>query len=174
MDKLEIREILLEVPATDPVEAGHEKQHGLAEDKFSDVGLPSVIVGRIAAVDESGQLLVDFPGNASGNLVLARSLVSLHTADIGKEVALNFENGDQTLPIIMGVFRCPGPVSAPAVEVRLDDESLMLSAKREIVLRCGKASITLTSAGKVLIRGAYLLSRSSGVNRIKGGSVQIN
>ena len=29
-------------------------------------------------------------------------------------------------------------------------------------------------AGKVLIRGAYLLSRSSGVNRIKGGSVQIN
>ena len=41
-------------------------------------------------------------------------------------------------------------------------------------LRCGKASITLTRAGKVLIRGAYLLSRSSGVNRIKGGSVQIN
>ena len=28
--------------------------------------------------------------------------------------------------------------------------------------------------GKVLIRGTYLLSRSSGVNRIKGGSVQIN
>jgi hypothetical protein len=34
--------------------------------------------------------------------------------------------------------------------------------------------LTLTHAGKVLIRGAYVLSRSSGVNRIKGGSVQIN
>ena len=32
----------------------------------------------------------------------------------------------------------------------------------------------LTRAGKVLIQGAYLLSRSTGVNRIKGGSVQIN
>ena len=42
------------------------------------------------------------------------------------------------------------------------------------MLRCGKASITLTREGKVLIKGAYLSSRSSGVNRIKGGSVQIN
>ena len=51
----------------------------------------------------------------------------------------------------------------------------MLSApSSEIELRCGKASLILTRAGKVLIRGAYLLSRSSGVNRIKGGSVQIN
>ena len=50
----------------------------------------------------------------------------------------------------------------------------MLTAEREIELRCGKSSLVLTRAGKVLIRGAYLLSRSSGVNRIKGGSVQIN
>ncbi|XXT19888.1 hypothetical protein WME94_57670 [Sorangium sp. So ce429] len=29
-------------------------------------------------------------------------------------------------------------------------------------------------AGKILIRGEYLLVRASGVNRIQGGSVQIN
>ncbi len=55
-----------------------------------------------------------------------------------------------------------------------DGEELTLSAKRQITLQCGKASITLTRAGKVLIRGAYVSTRSSGVNRIKGGSVQIN
>ena len=49
-----------------------------------------------------------------------------------------------------------------------------ITAEKEIVLKCGKASITLTKAGKVIIRGTYLLNRSSGVNRIKGGSVQIN
>jgi hypothetical protein len=43
-----------------------------------------------------------------------------------------------------------------------------------MVLRCGKASITLTRAGKVLIQGSYVLSRSTGVNRVKGGAVQIN
>jgi hypothetical protein len=41
-------------------------------------------------------------------------------------------------------------------------------------LQCGKASITLTRAGKVLINGAYVSSRSSGVNRLKGGSIQLN
>lgn len=42
------------------------------------------------------------------------------------------------------------------------------------MLRCGKASITLTRSGKIILRGTYISSRSSGVIRIKGGSVQIN
>ena len=50
----------------------------------------------------------------------------------------------------------------------------MVSARDQLVLRCGKASVTLTRAGKVLIEGTYVLSRSSGVNKIKGGSVQLN
>ena len=61
-----------------------------------------------------------------------------------------------------------------SVETKVDSETLTLTANREIVIRCGEASITLTRAGKILLRGKYLLSRSSGVNRIKGGSVQIN
>ena len=58
----------------------------------------------------------------------------------------------------------------PEEEV-VDGRKIAFIAKEEIVLRCGKSSITLTKAGKVIIRGAYLLNRSSGVNRIKGGSV---
>jgi hypothetical protein len=69
------------------------------------------------------------------------------------------------------------PTEASGVEgaeARVDGDRVVLSAEKEIVLQCGKASITLTRAGKILIRGAYLLARSSGVNRIQGGSVQIN
>jgi uncharacterized protein (DUF2345 family) len=60
------------------------------------------------------------------------------------------------------------------VEIEADDRRLVASAKEQIILKCGKASITLTAAGKVLIQGAYVSHRSSGVMRIKGGSVQIN
>jgi hypothetical protein len=42
------------------------------------------------------------------------------------------------------------------------------------VLRCGEASITLTKAGKILIRGTYVLSRSSGVNMVKGATIHLN
>jgi hypothetical protein len=96
-----------------------------------------------------------------------------------------FEGGSPDKPIIMGVIKPaqaehltatedPHNAAQNAVIAEVDDESLVFRANKEVVLRCGKASITLTRAGKVLIRGAYLLSRSSGVNRIKGGSVQIN
>jgi hypothetical protein len=93
-------------------------------------------------------------------------------------VALMFEGGDADRPIVVGIVRgqTAWPLDArPAqVEVDADGERLIVSAKEQLVLRCGKASITLTKAGKVLIEGSYLLSRSSGVNRIKGGSVQLN
>ena len=93
-------------------------------------------------------------------------------------VVLMFEGGDPARPIVMGVLRGAKAGrwrSAPAqVEVDADGERMIVSAKEQLVLRCGKASITLTKAGKVLIEGAYVLSRSTGVNRIKGGSVQLN
>jgi len=60
------------------------------------------------------------------------------------------------------------------MEVLADGESIRINGQKEIVLRCGLASITLTRDGKILLRGAYVQSRSSGVNRIKGASVQIN
>jgi hypothetical protein len=69
----------------------------------------------------------------------------------------------------------PPPPQPDAIrDITIDGKTLTFDADEQIVLRCGKASITLTKAGKIIIRGAYLLNRSSGVNRIKGGSVQIN
>jgi Domain of unknown function (DUF6484) len=133
------------------------------------------IVGVLTGFDESGGPLVNFPENHSSALVMARSTVPLSVGQVGCEVVLVFEDGDISRPIILGCIQPQALVERKRLlEVKSDGEQLTLSAEREIVLRCGKSSITLTRAGKVLIRGTYLLSRSSGVNRIKGGSVQIN
>lgn len=72
-------------------------------------------------------------------------------------------------PVVLGVVRDRMPASAT-----VDGERLELTAEREIVLRCGEASVTLTRAGKVILAGTAVLSRAKGVNRIVGGSVQIN
>jgi uncharacterized protein (DUF2345 family) len=89
-----------------------------------------------------------------------------------------FENGDAALPIVTGVLRPAAgwPLADRPDQVQLDSDGqrMLVSAKKELTLRCGKASITLTEAGKVLIQGSYVSSRSTGVNRIKGGSVQLN
>jgi hypothetical protein len=62
----------------------------------------------------------------------------------------------------------------PALEAVIDGRRVVLDARDEIVLRCGKATITLRSNGRIVIRGTYIETHSAGVNRIKGGSVQIN
>ena len=67
----------------------------------------------------------------------------------------------------------PKPVE-PIETLKVDGKRVVIEGQEEIVLTCGESSITLTKAGKILIRGKYLVSRSSGVNRILGGSVQVN
>ncbi len=58
--------------------------------------------------------------------------------------------------------------------VYVDGKKVSIEGSEEVTFKCGKASITLLNSGKILIRGTYLLNRSSGVNRIMGGSVQVN
>ena len=141
-----------------------------------------VIIGKIIYLNEKDKFFVDYPGNPSNQPLEALTTVPLSPDTIGREVALLFAEGNLRKPIIMGLIHTPSyqlvqfsePDQVTFPKARLDGEEIIFSAEKEIVLQCGKASITLTRAGKILIRGTYVLSRSSGVNRIKGGSVQIN
>jgi hypothetical protein len=138
----------------------------------------SVVIGTISGVKDSGVPLVDFKGNPTGRSLAARSTIAITEDQIGRDVALMFENGSPKCPIVIGLVQNIGisPTSQPhqTAAFEVDGERVVLTAEKELVLRCGDASIVLTRTGKILIRGASLLSRASGVNRIKGGSVQIN
>jgi len=146
-------------------------------------------VGRIVGVDNTGMPLVDFSQNSSGP-VLARTTVSLDRTGWEqlyrdkRSVVLIFENGNPELPIIMGIIQSAldrvieqktlAVLDDKPEEVKLDDRRLIFKAKEEIVLQCGKGSITLRKNGKIVIKGTYLLSRSKNINKIKGGAVEIN
>ena len=124
-------------------------------------------------------LLLGLPG-LPHEIVPARTTVALLREQVGSDAVVLFEQGDVRRPIVVGVLqgsgqRLPGAaVPAPLVSAQVDEQRVVLTAEREIVLKCGDASITLTRAGKVLIKGTYVLSRSSGYNKIKGAAVDIN
>jgi hypothetical protein len=141
----------------------------------SAASFEGLLVGKLAGFDDAGRPLVSFVCDVPYERVLARSTIALKADQVGSDVAVVFERGDLRQPIIIGSLWQPeSSLPQEPVVAELDGQRIALTAKQEIVLRCGNASITLTQAGKVLIRGAYLSSHSSGVNRIKGGSVQIN
>ena len=169
MDKMEtetMREEFLEV-------VPHSSE---PSDTPTPARIDGVVIGMLVDLPTHEAPLVTFPGNPEDAPLPARATSPLAREDIGREVAMLFESGDPGRPLIIGRIHHPVLDSPrqPAPNAEIDHERLVLTADKEIVLRCGKASITLTRAGKILIRGAYLLSRSSGVNRIKGGSVQLN
>lgn len=53
-------------------------------------------------------------------------------------------------------------------------EDLVLDATKSLTLQCGEGSITLRGDGKVLIKGANLISKAEKMNRILGASVAVN
>jgi hypothetical protein len=134
-------------------------------------------VGRLQGFDLLEQPLVAQLKACPGQVLPARSIVLLRHAMIGREVLVVFEDGDLQAPVILGVIEPQALTevpAAPGVTVQADGERHVIDAEREIVLRCGDASITLTRAGKVIIKGRYILSRSTGYNKIKGAAIDIN
>jgi hypothetical protein len=137
------------------------------------------VIGRLVALDvDTAAPLVVYEGQPSSGALRARATVDLHGIHIGREVLLVFEKSDPTKPIVVGCLTESAadvlPEMAGLVEVDADGQRLKVTARNQLVLQCGKARITLTRAGKVLLEGTYISSRSSGVNRVKGGSVQLN
>ena len=152
---------------------------GTPAERGAGTRITGAVVGTLIAFAENGTVpLVTYPGQPGTAALAARTTLDLHGTHVGRCAVLLFEDGDPHRPIIVGCLREANPRSLPdvpgQVEVDADGERLIVAAKEQLVLRCGKASITLTKAGKVLVDGSYVASSASGVNRIKGGSVQIN
>jgi hypothetical protein len=80
---------------------------------------------------------------------------------------------EQSVGDVRGLSAEPALPGVRATAV-VDGKRVELRGEDEIVLSCGQASITLRRNGRVLVHGTYIETRSKGVNRIKGGSVQIN
>jgi hypothetical protein len=60
------------------------------------------------------------------------------------------------------------------MEAHVDGQRVVIEGRDEVVLRCGKASLTLRRNGQVLLRGINIRTEADEVHKIKGGKVQIN
>ena len=146
-------------------------------------------VGRLVRWSDAEGPIVDHPSNPHGPIP-ARTTVPLDADAVGtavendQEVLLVFEGERSDKPIIVGLVQARDShveLKSPEerrpsteLEALVDGKKIALQAEDEITLRCGEASITLQRSGRIVVRGAYVETRSKGVNRIKGGTVRIN
>jgi hypothetical protein len=130
-------------------------------------------IGRFEAVAADGSPLVTAAGwleERTPALLAATPPSATLEESIGARVVLIPLEGDVARAAIIGWVAAP----KSARRLRVDGETIHVSAEHELELRCGKASVTLTADGRVLIRGRGILTHAREVNRIRGGQVQIN
>ncbi|MEO0910177.1 MAG: hypothetical protein AAFX96_07500 [Pseudomonadota bacterium] len=119
-------------------------------------------LATFGGLDADGHPIVSL----DGQLHMAKSLVDVSDIPEGAEIAVTDLAGAQEQLLILGAVVTP--------RVAAVDERIELIGKKEVVLRCGPASIRLTPDGRVNIRGTRVLSRSDGPNRVQGASVELN
>lgn len=132
--------------------------------------LGGVMIGMLMGFDE-GVPQVVFPGNPEPQAISARSLTQLGPKDVGVQLALLFEDGRRSRPLIIGRI-LPSEQILPSVAI--DGDLMRIEAKERIELRVGEAAIILEKNGHVTIRGTHVVSQADGSNRIRGGSVDLN
>lgn len=144
----------------------------LIDDDHAGASQPIVRLGQLVGWAADGQVTVAVVGVADAPMA-ARTIIPVGAAAVQaqREVLLVFTPDGQ--PIVVGLLQPPPSPSTPVASMA-DGRRLEIAGEDEIVLRCGKASITLRRNGRVVIRGEYVETRATGVNRVKGGTVQIN
>ena len=146
--------------------------------------LAGLVIGVLEGATSDGRPLVRWAGTERDPLV-ASVVWMEYSPDWslcrGLRVVLGFEGGDESRPMLLGLLDPPRTLTKEqSLSNKLNGSMgerlkvLRIESDEELILECGKAKITLRSDGRVSILGSYVVSRSKGVHRIKGGSVQIN
>lgn len=133
-----------------------------------------IAIGTFDSMGDDGCALVSIPAFGLSRIP-ARCMTTLDSVQSGQTLALGFEAGDPMRPIVIGVIlEAPGRSAPAPTEVLLDGEHVVLTAQKQIELRCGDAALILSADGRIEMRGTYITSHASATQRILGGSVNIN
>jgi hypothetical protein len=143
-------------------------------------------VGRVVSAS-AGVATIEIPGVRGTVAARVSAAIDDETleraARDGQEAVLLFEEEDPARPLVVALLRSrtphidailAGPVPAGDRDARVDGRTVLLEGHEEVVLRCGKASLTLRRDGTIVLRGVNVLSQAERVQKIRGGAVRIN
>ena len=162
------------------------KTHSTTE-VMTTVAGASPVIGQLAGTNSRGDILVICGDEGAVPAKLVSGLDRKVLGDreqLGREALLLFEQGDPQRPIIIALmenrleslisFGEDEEVKVRPDEVIIDGKRVIIDAEREVVLKCGQGSIQIRNDGRIIVKGTDILSRSSGRQRIRGASVNIN
>lgn len=168
----------------EPVDAGEREPGSMLDELLANsvaVQKPApgeILIGVIVDKHSNGLPVVEIMDDAFEGMdpMIAQSICSLDLLEIGRQCALTVTGGSQKTALVLGQLQSAviGLGSAAEIKVSQQEGRIEIQSEREIVFRCGDAAFRMTSEGLVEMRGNRVVSHSTGLNRIRGGSVKLN
>jgi hypothetical protein len=148
-------------------------------DSYQDVGA-RVRRGAIAGHTVDGHVRVR--EDCSGQLFACETLrLTAGPALVlceGADVVFVAEDGDDHVGYILGILERraapPSGVSNAVLDYDGELSVIKIHAHQRLELTCGRAALTMNADGTVVLKGTTVVSRASGVNKIRGAAVRIN
>jgi hypothetical protein len=140
----------------------------------------TALCAQLIEIDESGTPVIEVDGIVQNARLLSHLSDWMHRASSCLPVPVLITRTDNDdLPIVIGIVQSKittndTDVFAGRRSVIVDGDKIEFAAHTEIELLCGKSSIKLSKDGKVVIKGAQILTRATHQNKIRGATVQIN
>ena len=133
-------------------------------------GLSGVSVLEVSGVDSDGSPMVRLPSSEEPQSVRVVWMKDVPdwSSCIGLRAVVAVPEGEDG-PVLLGLLDAP-----PEGSSDITPKILNIESEEELIIQCGKSKIAMRADGRIEIRGGHLISRSSGPNKIKGGSVHIN
>jgi len=178
------------IPSQTSSEKREDDQASIEAASTSDVTRAGSRLGELLGFSPQGYPVIARPGHEGP--IEVPTTVALGRDDVGSVVLLTFVEGREDQPLVTGRLQPPLPPETPPppgpggdqplamlsadgpLQLEANGEVVTIEAERELVLRCGKASLRLRRDGFVELRGVDVVSRASRANWIRGGSVALN
>ena len=136
----------------------------------------NLTIGEVVDITADGHVFVSCADRCAGRIPakLASRVTNERHMKRGASVLIAF-CADDEMPIVIDLIRDGLEIrDESSVHTLIDGDTVVLEAGKQMTLRCGKATISLTKDGKVVVRGTKVTSRASSTNKIKGSTVSIN
>lgn len=143
--------------------------------QFTVDAMSSIQRGAVVEILKTGEISVEVR-------VQAHRLILCDFLETSDSTSVSLQIGDRVLILMPKTSEENGCVlgkigrySHPENQEELKSpDNVVIEAKKQLDLKCGKSSIMLKTNGKLIVKAVDIVSRAKRNNKIKGGSVNIN
>lgn len=145
-----------------------------------------LVRAEIVALLPSGHIRVRYHGKECDALPVRSARIE--PSDVGLSAVL-LDDGTEAPPLLLSVVDAPigsslrdillaseakQEVPRSPIQISSDGETVIIEAKKDVIIRTGESQIRLSNDGRIISRANEIVSHARRTNKVRGAAVKLN